>query len=141
MVTASVVHDSTLGNEHKIVNGTCILVATHGNGTPFSHDSFQEDDLIELCMGLGQANLEGELWFLETKVVLLFQSTSKLMNVMHPLGVVMAWHDKPLKLHVHPPTSTQAREYVTVWGQHPSGTQALGPGRGMVSQSPLVTPP
>ena len=57
-------HDSTLGDEHELANCICILVATHGDGTLFSHDSFQEEDLVELCMGLGQAHLEGVLWIL-----------------------------------------------------------------------------
>ena len=52
-VTASVACDLTLGNGHKIVNQICILVTIHGDETPFSHNSFQEEDLVELCMGLG----------------------------------------------------------------------------------------
>ena len=47
MVGALAVHDSTLGDEHETVNCICILVATHGDGTPFSPDSFQEEDLVE----------------------------------------------------------------------------------------------
>ena len=41
-VTASVAHDLTLGDEQELANHICILVATHGDGTPFSHNSFQE---------------------------------------------------------------------------------------------------
>ena len=52
-VTTSVVQDSTPGNEHEITNCICILVDTCGNGTLFSPYSFQEDDLVNLCMGLG----------------------------------------------------------------------------------------
>ena len=70
--TALVACDSTLHDEHKTVNCICILVATHGNGTPFSQDSFQEEDLVELCMGLGQTHQEGVLWLSETKEVLMF---------------------------------------------------------------------
>ena len=51
--TTSVACHSTLGDENELANHICILVATHGNGTLFSHDSFQEEDLVELCMGLG----------------------------------------------------------------------------------------
>ena len=70
--TASAVHDSTLGDEHEIANHICILVATCVDGTLFSPDSFQEEDLIELCMGLGQAHLEGVLQILQTEAVLAF---------------------------------------------------------------------
>ena len=61
-VTISAACDSTLGSEHQIVNCICILIATHGDGTVFSHNSFQEEDLVrKLCVGLGQAHLEGVL--------------------------------------------------------------------------------
>ena len=53
-VTALAVCDFTLVDEHEKVNHICILVATQGNGIPFPHDSFQEEDLVELCVGLGR---------------------------------------------------------------------------------------
>ena len=85
--------------------------------------------------GLGQAHMEGLLQISETKAVLAFQSNSKLTAAMCLLGVDMAWHDKPIKLHVCSPASIQAREYEAARGQHPSGTQAPGPGRDVVSWS------
>ena len=97
-VTASVAHDSTLGDEHKIANCTCILVATQSNGTPFPHDSFQDEDLVELCVGLGQAHSDGMLWLLETEVVITFQSTSELMAVTCLFGVATTWHNELIRL-------------------------------------------
>ena len=96
-VTALVAHHSTLGNEDEFGNCICILVATHGNGTMFSHDSFQEEDLVathgngtmfshdsfqeedlaDLCLGLGQAYLEGVLQISETKALLTFSSITE----------------------------------------------------------------
>ena len=73
IVTALVVQDQTLGGEPKIANCICILVATQGNGTPFPHKSFQEEDLVELCVGFGQAHLEDVLQLSESKAVLAFQ--------------------------------------------------------------------
>ena len=46
-VTVSAAHAPNLGNGHDLVNHICILVATRGDGTPFSWDSFQEEDLVE----------------------------------------------------------------------------------------------
>ena len=139
--TALAAYNFTLGDEHKIANYICILVANHGDSTPFSPDSFQVEDLVELCIGLGQAHLEGVLWISETEAVLAFQSTSKLTAVMHLLGVSMVWYDEPIKCCVCPPTAAQAREYVASRGQHPFGTQAPGLGREVVSCSPLVSDP
>ena len=64
-------------------NCICNLVATQGDGTPFSPDSFQEEDVVELCVGLGQAHPEGVLWLSDTKMVLMFQSGSEMMAVIH----------------------------------------------------------
>ena len=139
-VTALVVCDSTLGDEHELANPICILVATHGDGTSFSHDSFQEEDLVELCMGLGQAYPEGVLLISETKILLKFQSTIEMSAMTCLLGVAMAWHDEPIRLCICPPTSTHIRDYAAVRGKHPFGTQASIPAREVVSWSPLVTP-
>ena len=87
-------------------------------------------------MGLGKAHLEGVLWISDTDAVLAFRFTSKLMAMIHLLCVAMVWHDEPIKLSVCPPTNAQAREYVAVRGQHPSSTQAQGPGREVVSHLP-----
>ena len=57
-VTALAVRDLTLGDECEIANGICILAATQGNGTSFCSDFFWEEDMVKLCVGLGQANLE-----------------------------------------------------------------------------------
>ena len=56
--TTLTAYDLTLGHEYKVVNCICILVAIQDDGTPFSHDSFQEEDLVELCIGLAQAHLK-----------------------------------------------------------------------------------
>ena len=47
--TASVVQDPTLGNELENVNHICILAATQGDGTLLHPNSFQEEDIVELC--------------------------------------------------------------------------------------------
>ena len=137
-VTTSAVCDSTLGDEHKIANCICILVATQGDSTPFPHDSFQEEDLVELCIGLSQTHPEGVLQLLETEAVLTFQSTSEMMAAVYPFGAAMVWHDDPIT--ICPPTSTQVREYVAVRSRCTSGTQVQISGEEAVSQSPPLSP-
>ena len=70
--TALMVCDPTQGDENKLVNHICILVATHGDGTLFSHDSLQEEDLVEFCVGLGEIHPEVCSGSWETKAVLAF---------------------------------------------------------------------
>ena len=71
-VTDSAVRDMTLGNELEIANCNGILAHIQGNGTLFCPDSFQEEDVVELCIGLGQVHLEGVLWLSDTEMVLAF---------------------------------------------------------------------
>ena len=76
--TASVMRDLTLDDEPEIANCFCVLVATQGDGTPFSPDSFQEEDKVKLCMGLGHAHLGVVLQLLDTETVFTFCSGSKM---------------------------------------------------------------
>ena len=69
--TTSVVHDSILGDEHNIVI-SLVSWLPHKAMTLFPHDSFQEQDLVELCVGIGQAHPEGVLWLSETAAVITF---------------------------------------------------------------------
>ena len=60
-VTALVVHDHTLGNEAELLNCMCTLLLAKGNGTPFNATSMQEEDIIELCVEVGQTHPKGML--------------------------------------------------------------------------------
>ena len=117
------------------MNHIYILVATQGDGSPFHPDSFQEEDVVELCMGLSQAYLEGMLRLLDTEAVLSFWSSSEMMAMMCLLAVAMAWCDEPIRLHICPPTGTQVREYVALRGKHPYGIKVQPPDVEVVSQS------
>ena len=50
----------------------------------------------------------------------------------------MALCDEPVRLHIHPPTGTEVREYVTARGRHPSKAQSQALGEEVVSQSPFI---
>ena len=58
----------------------------------------------------------------------------------HLVTKAMAWHDEPIKLHMHPPSTTHQRAYVAGRNACPSGTQSLTPEGEWFCQSPLVTP-
>ena len=138
-VTAVAAHDPTLGDVHDLASCIWVLAATHGDGTLFSQDSFQEEDLVELCMDLGQPHPDGVLQISETKALFTFQITAKMMATTQLLGVAMAWCDEPIRLCTHHPTNTYIRDYAADRGTCP-GTQTLTPGREVVFQFPLVTP-
>ena len=79
---ALAVHDLILGDEHEMVNHVCILAATQGDGNLLCSDSFQEKDLVELSVGLGQAHLEGVQQLSDTEMVLTFWFSSQMMAAM-----------------------------------------------------------
>ena len=101
--------DSTLGDEHEIVGLICVLTATQDNDTALHPGSFQEKDIVKLCIGLGQVHLEGMLWLSDTKMVLTFWSSSKMMAVTCLFTAAMVWHDVPIKICVCPPMGAQVR--------------------------------
>ena len=62
------------------------------------------------------------------------------MAVVCPFGVAIAWCNKPIRLqfYIHPPTSTQFRDYMAVRGKCPSSTLPQILGEEVMSQSPPV---
>ena len=59
---------------------------------------------------------------------------------MHLLGAATVWHDKPIRLHTHHPTTTHLRVYVAERGAHHSSAQTPTQGREVVPSCPLVIP-
>ena len=106
------------------MNCICILAATQGDGTSLCPDSFQEENIVKLCIGLGQAHPEGVLWLLDTEIILTFWSSSKMSATMCLFTVAMDWCNEPIMIHACPPTGAQLRGYVASRGRHPSGAQA-----------------
>ena len=89
MVTALVEMDPTMGNDIYKGNWICVLVATRGDGTPLCPTSFKEEDMVKLCIRLGQEYSEGALQLWDTEVVLAFQHNTDMMDVMHCFTVAM----------------------------------------------------
>ena len=66
MVTALAEMDPTLCDGIDIVNQICILAATWDDGTQLSSSSFKEENLVNLCIGLGQEHPGSVLQFSDT---------------------------------------------------------------------------
>ena len=83
--------DLTLGDDDKIANQICMLVATHTDGTPLCPTSFYQEDAVAMCEGLNQKHLKGVLWLRDIETVLVFQSNFEMMATMHWVTVAMVW--------------------------------------------------
>ena len=70
--TTLVAHDHIVGNDPELLNHMCVLTIARGDGTLFDANSLQEDNIVELCVGVGQAHPEGVLWLLMTELVVVF---------------------------------------------------------------------
>ena len=140
MATASAEMDLTLGDDTVIANWICKLVATREDGTPLGPTSFGKEDVIELCVGLGQEHPEGVLQLSDTEMVLAFSSTSNMIAMLCHFAVAMNWHGEPVKFPIWPLMPMQVRNYIAAQSSHLSGTQAPVQGEGMDAQ-PLPSKP
>ena len=110
-VTASAEIDPTLGDDTESVNWICMLVATHGKGTPLCSTSFKEEDVVKLCMRSDQEHPEGELQLLDTDTVLALWHDSDMMATMYCLAAATVWCGDPIRLYVLPSMPRQVRDY------------------------------
>ena len=140
MATASADMDPPLGDDTQIMNQICILSATWGDGTPLCTTSFKEEDMVKLCVGLGQDHPEGVLQLSDTETVLAFQYGSDMMATMCCLTVATVWHGEPIKLCTCPPMNTQVKDYVATRSSHPSGTEVHVLGKGWIPDLSSVSP-
>ena len=70
--TASAAHDHTLGDDSKLLNHICVLGIARGDGTPLDATSVQEEDIVELCVEVGQVPPKGVLQFSVTESIIVF---------------------------------------------------------------------
>ena len=122
MGIASVEMDPALGDDNDIGNQICVLVTTHGDGTLLGSRSFKEQDVVEVCAGLGQENPKGVLQLLDTEAVLAFWCDTDMMAAMHNLMATKLWWGKPIILHILSLKGRLVREYVAMRNIHLSGT-------------------
>ena len=123
--TALAACDHTLGDDPDLLNHMCVLAIARGDGTQFDADSIQGEDIVKLCVKVGQAHPKGVLWLLVMELVIAFWSSKEMLAMAHLVTKAMAWHDEPIKLHTHPPSTTHIRAYVAGRNACPSGTQSL----------------
>ena len=139
-VTTLVACNHIPGDEVELLNCMFVLVLTRGDGTPFDAISIQEEEIMELCIELGQTHPEDVLWYSVADLVVLFHSADKMLVMAH--GVIKGYTlpEEPIWLHTSPPLPPHVRAYVVVRDGEPSGTQSLTPDREEVPHHPLVIP-
>ena len=71
-VTTLAAFDHTVGNDSKLLNHMYILVIARGDGIPFHATSIQEEDIIELCVKVGQTHPIGVIWLSAMESVILY---------------------------------------------------------------------
>ena len=81
----------------------CVLVLTRGDSTLFDATPIQEEDIIELCVEIGQTHPKGVLQFLATELVILFHSGNEMLATAHRVTKAMVLHEEPIRLYTSPP--------------------------------------
>ena len=93
--TASVAHDHTLGDDPIFTNHICVLTIARGDGTPFDADSLLEEDIINLCVGMGQVHPDGILWLTPMELVIAFHSSEEMLAMTCLITSATVWHGDP----------------------------------------------
>ena len=101
----------------------CILVTIQGDDTQLGPSSFKEEDVVELCIGVGQEYAVGVLWLPDTEAVLASKCDTNMMAMMCCLTAAKICWDEPIMLCILPHKGRQVREYVTMRSSSPSVTQ------------------
>ena len=78
-VTASAARNQIPSDNIDLLNHTCILVLTRGDGTPFDEASIQEKDIIEICVHLGHTHPKGVLRYLAMESAMLLHSADNML--------------------------------------------------------------
>ena len=125
--TALAAYDHTLGDDPDLANCICVLTIAGGDGTPFDADSLQEEDVVELCIGMGQANPNGVLLLLVMELVIAFHSSEEMLSAVCLITMATVWCDDPISLHIQPPTAAQIQDYIAMRDRCPSGASAPTP--------------
>ena len=74
--TPLTVHNYTPGNESELLNHMCVLVLAKGDGIPFNAASIQEEDIIKLCVKMGQTHLKGVVQLSVMELVILLRQNA-----------------------------------------------------------------
>ena len=81
-----------------------VLAIARGDGTLFDANSLKED-IVELCVEVGQAHTKGVLQLSVTELAIAFQSSEEMLATACVVTKATAWHDEPIKLCTCPPST------------------------------------
>ena len=121
--TTSAAHDHTVGSDSKLLNCMCVLAIARDDGTLFDPTSVQEEDIIELCVKVGQAHPKGVPWLSAMELVIVFWSSEEMLSTACMVTKATAWYKEPIELHTSPFTA-HLRAYIAGRNAWPSGTQS-----------------
>ena len=83
--------------------------------TLLCHSSFRKEDMVKLCIGMGQKNLKGVLKLSGTEVMVGFKNKSDMIATICHLTVTTIWWGKPIVLHNIPLKGRQVKESILLW--------------------------
>ena len=130
--TASVAHDQTLGDDPNFANHICVLTIARGDGTLFNADSLLEEDIVKLCVGMGQVHPDGIVWLTAMELVIAFHSSEEMLAAVCLITSAIVWHDYPIRVHTRPSTAAQIWDYVAVRDRWPCSASVPIPEGGLI---------
>ena len=103
----------------------CMFIIMWKDGTPFNVTSVTEEDIVEICVTLGDTHPLGVLWYSATELVALFHMTEEMQRASHGTIKVMELHDEPIAIRTIAPSEPHIRVYLTVGEGDPSKLHSL----------------
>ena len=88
-----------------------VLTIARSDGAPFDADSLQEEDVVELCVQMGQAHTNGVLWLSAIELVIAFHSSEEMLAMACLIAKATVWHNDPSRLCTHTPIAAQISDY------------------------------
>ena len=122
--TASMACVHTLGNDPDLASCICVLTIARGDGTPSDANSLQEEDIAELCVGMGQVHHDGVPQLLVMESVIAIHSSKEMLPAACLITTATVWHGDAIRLCTWPPTAAQIQDYVAMRDRHPSAAPA-----------------
>ena len=101
----------------------CILVLTRDDGTPFDATCIQEEDMIYICIQLGQTHPKGVLQYSVVKSVMLFHSTDEMLVTARGVIKAKTFQKEPIRLRTSPPSATHVQALIAARDGELSGAQ------------------
>ena len=112
--------DQFPSNDPHLKTKICMFIVTRKDGTLLDVTSVSEEDIVVICMTLGNAHPLGVLQYLVMESVALFCTTEEMQWASCTAIKAMELQDEPTAVQTIAPSEHHIRAYIAIVGGDPS---------------------